>query len=103
MGQTGVVGPNFSPADASYLTDNIILLRFFEAAGTIHKAISVVKKRGGPHETTIRELKFGPDGILVGEALEQFQGILSGEPTFTGAASQLMRAQDDKGRGTSEQ
>ena len=102
MGQSGTIGDTYSPANASYLTDNIILLRFFEAAGEVRKAISVVKKRSGAHENTIRELRFGPEGIEVGEALRQFQGILSGEPVFTGAASQLIRAQDDKSRGTSE-
>jgi len=90
MGQSGTIGDNYSPANASYLTDNIILLRFFEATGEMHKAISVVKKRSGFHENTIRELKFGPDGIRIGEALRQFQGIFSGEPTFTGAAGQLI-------------
>jgi circadian clock protein KaiC len=103
MGQSGTIGDTYSPADASYLTDNLILLRFFEAAGEVRKAISVVKKRSGYHETTIRELKFGPDGIEVGEALRQFQGILSGEPTFTGAAEQLIQARDDKNRGVSDE
>jgi circadian clock protein KaiC len=102
MGQTGTIGDTYSPANASYLTDNIILLRFFEAAGAVRKAISVVKKRGGAHETTIRELKFGPEGIVVGEALRQFQGILSGEPTFTGAVGELIQAQDDRSRATPE-
>jgi circadian clock protein KaiC len=102
MGQSGVIGDTYAPASASYLTDNIILLRFFEAAGEVHKAISVVKKRGGSHETTIHELKFGPAGIAVGEALRQFQGILSGQPIFTGTAGQLMQAQDDKSRRASE-
>jgi circadian clock protein KaiC len=102
MGQAGTLGDTYSPANASYLTDNILLLRFFETAGEVRKAISVVKKRGGAHETAIRELKFGPDGITVGEALRQFQGILSGEPTFTGAAGRLRQVQDDESRGTSE-
>jgi circadian clock protein KaiC len=102
MGQAGTIGETYSPANASYLTDNIILLRFFEAAGEVHKAISIVKKRSGFHETTIRELKFGPDGIVIGEALRQFHGILSGEPTFTGAAGQLIQTQDDTSRGTQE-
>jgi circadian clock protein KaiC len=100
MGQVGTIGDTYSPVNASYLTDNILLLRFFEAAGEVRKAISVVKRRGGAHETKIRELKLGPEGIVVGEALGQFQGILSGEPTFTGAAGQLIQAQDDKSRGT---
>jgi circadian clock protein KaiC len=103
MGQTGTVGENLSPANASYLTDNIVVFRFFETEGEVRKALSVVKKRRGSHETTIRELKFGPEGIAVGEALRQFQGILSGEPVFTGAISQLMQAKDGKDRGSSKE
>jgi len=103
MGQTGTVGETLSPANASYLTDNMLVFRFFESQGEVRKAISIVKKRSGPHETTIRELKFGPEGIVVGEALRQFQGILTGEPIFTGAPSQLMQAKDGKGRGSSEE
>ncbi len=102
MGQSGVVGETLSPADASYLTDNMLLLRFFEAQGEVRKAISVVKKRGGSHEIAIRELKFGPEGITVGEALRQFQGILTGVPIFTGAPSQLMQAKDGTGHGKQE-
>jgi len=102
MGQSGVVGDTLSPADASYLTDNMLLLRFFEAQGEVRKAISVVKKRGGSHEIAIRELKFGPEGITVGEALRQFQGILTGVPIFTGAPSQLMQAKDGTGPGKQE-
>jgi hypothetical protein len=102
MGQSGVVGDTLSPADASYLTDNMLLLRFFEAQGEVRKAISVVKKRGGSHEIAIRELKFGPEGITVGEALRRFQGILTGVPIFTGAPSQLMQAKDGTGPGKQE-
>jgi circadian clock protein KaiC len=98
MGQSGVVGDTLSPANASYLTDNMLLFRFFEAQGEVRKAISVVKKRGGPHEIAIRELKFGPEGITVGEALRQFQGILTGALIFTGAPSQLMQAKDGTGQ-----
>ena len=102
MGQSGVVGDTLSPADASYLTDNMLVLRFFEAQGEVRKAISVVKKRGGPHEIAIRELKFGPEGITIGESLRQFQGILTGVPIFTGAPSQLMQAKDGTGHGRQE-
>lgn len=102
MGQSGVVGDTLSPADASYLTDNMLLFRFFEAQGEVRKAISVVKKRGGAHEIAIRELKFGPDGITIGESLRQFQGILTGVPMFTGAPSQLMKAKDGTGHGRQE-
>jgi circadian clock protein KaiC len=98
MGQSGVVGDTLSPADASYLMDNMLLFRFFEAQGEVRKAISVIKKRGGSHEIAIRELKFGPEGIMVGEALRQFQGILTGALVFTGAPSQLMQAKDGTGQ-----
>jgi circadian clock protein KaiC len=102
MGQSGVVGDTLSPADASYLMDNMLLFRFFEAQGEVRKAISVVKKRGGSHEIVIRELKFGPEGIMVGEALRQFQGILTGVPLFTGVPNQLMQAKDDTSQGKQE-
>jgi circadian clock protein KaiC len=102
MGQSGVVGETLSPANASYLTDNTLLFRFFEAQGEVRKAISVVKKRRGLHEIAIRELKFGPEGITVGESLREFQGILTGAPIFTGAPSQLMQAKDGKGQGKQE-
>jgi circadian clock protein KaiC len=102
MGQSGVVGETLSPADASYLMDNMLVFRFFEAQGEVRRAISVVKKRGGPHEIAIRELKFGPEGITVGESLRQFQGILTGVPIFTGAPSQLMQAKDGTGPGKPE-
>ena len=66
------------------MSDTVILLRHFEAAGAVRKAISVIKKRNGPHETTIRELKLAPGGIAVGEPIKDFSGVLSGMPTFQG-------------------
>jgi circadian clock protein KaiC len=102
MGQSGVVGETLSPADASYLMDNMLVFRFFEAQGEVRRAISVVKKRGGSHEIAIRELKFGPEGITIGESLRQFQGILTGVPIFTGAPSQLMQAKDGTSPGKPE-
>ena len=75
-------GPMISPVDASYLADAVLLLRYFEAQGEIHQAISVVKKRGGFHERTIREFSLGADGIRVGAPLRQFRGILTGVPIF---------------------
>jgi circadian clock protein KaiC len=70
--------------DASYLADSVILLRYFEAAGRLRRAISVVKKRSGPHEATLRELRLGAGGVWVGEPLADFHGILTGTPTPTG-------------------
>ena len=68
--------------DVSYLADCVILLRYFEAEGRINKAISVIKKRSGPHETAIRSLKMGATGLTIGEALENYRGVLSGIPNY---------------------
>ncbi len=91
MAQYGILGSHMgSPVDLSYLADTVILLRYFEAAGKVRKAISVVKKRSGAHEDTVRELKIGPGRIIIGEALSDFQGILSGIPVFIGQHQQLI-------------
>ena len=85
FGQQGMLGTHMqSPVDASYLADTIVLLRFFEVAGRVRKAVSVVKKRSGPHEDTIHELAIGPQGISVGEALTEFHGVLTGAPVDKG-------------------
>ncbi len=91
LAQHGMVGTSMpAPIDLSYLADTIVLLRFFEAAGQVRKAISVVKKRTGRHEDSIRELKLGPDRIQVGEPLTSFQGILTGVPHYIGVAGPLI-------------
>jgi len=85
VAQHGLVGASMmAPIDASYLADSVLLLRFFEAAGQVRQAVSVLKKRSGAHERTIRELRIGSGGIAVGEPLAEFQGVLTGVPTFTG-------------------
>jgi circadian clock protein KaiC len=84
LAQQGMVGSMPVPVDVSYLADAIVLFRFFEASGAVRKAISVVKKRTGAHETSIRELTLGPDRIRVGKPLTEFQGILTGVPQYTG-------------------
>ena len=90
MAQHGLLGgPMISPVDVSYLADTVILLRYFEAQGAIHRALSVVKKRTGPHEMTIRELEIRPDGLRVGEPLGQFRGVLTGIPFFEGTRDNL--------------
>jgi circadian clock protein KaiC len=71
------------PVDASYLADTVLLLRYFEAFGEVRQAISVIKKRTGKHERTIRELRFD-NGIKIGEAVREFQGVLTGSPIFVG-------------------
>lgn len=81
--QHGIVGAEIaSPFDASYLADCVVLLRYFEDAGKVKKAISVVKKRSGPHEESIRELSFGKNGIQLSEPLVRFRGILTGAPVY---------------------
>jgi circadian clock protein KaiC len=87
-GTVGAVMP--TPIDLSYLADAIVLFRFFETNGQIRKAISVVKKRTGQHETAIRELKIGPERLHVGEPLTGFHGILTGVPQYTGSAKPLL-------------
>jgi circadian clock protein KaiC len=84
--QHGIVGAHMvTPLDVSYLADTVLLLRFFEAAGQVRRALSVMKKRTGPHESAIRELIIGPDRIRVGKALSEFQGVLTGTPHYIGA------------------
>ncbi len=81
VAQHGLVGSGMqAPIDVSYLADNVIMLRFFEVQGAVRQAISVLKKRSGPHEKTIRELRLQSSGITVGEPLEEFHGILTGVP-----------------------
>jgi circadian clock protein KaiC len=91
VAQHGLVGSNMTPpVDLSYLADNVLLLRYFENAGRIYKAISVIKKRMGAHEEAIRELRLTGNGIQVGRELTQFQGVLSGIPQYVGKPSELL-------------
>jgi circadian clock protein KaiC len=91
VAQHGVVGAAMAaPVDVSYLADAVIMLRFFEAQGEVRRAISVVKKRTGEHETTIREFRISHDGLRVGAALTDFQGVLSGIPQYVGPRGPLM-------------
>jgi len=77
----GIVGgPMISPVDASYLADAVVLLRYYEAEGEVRQAISVVKKRGGQHERTIREFQLTGKGLIIGEPLRKFRGVLTGVP-----------------------
>ncbi len=89
--QAGMVGNMSSPVDTTYLADNVILFRYFEAAGRVRRAISVVKKRNGQHERTIRELDMNETGLLIGEPLVEFHGILTGVPTYVGQTGPLMK------------
>jgi circadian clock protein KaiC len=80
VAQHGLVGDMKSPVDVTYLADTVVLLRYFEALGRVRRAISVIKKRTGPHEDTIREYRIGREGITLGEPLIGFQGVLRGVP-----------------------
>ena len=84
VAQHGLVGHMDSPIDTTYLADTVILFRFFEAMGEVRQAVSVVKKRSGKHERTIRELSLGDTGIRIGKPLREFHGVLSGIPTYRG-------------------
>jgi circadian clock protein KaiC len=91
--QHGILGPSMgTPVDLSYLADNVLLLRYFEAEGRVRKAISALKKRGGAHETTIRELAMGREGLSFGPPLAEFRGVLTGVPTYVGNANPLLGA-----------
>ncbi|GLS46630.1 circadian clock protein KaiC [Methylobacterium brachythecii] len=81
VAQHGLIGDMRSPVDVTYLADTVILLRYFEATGQVRRAISVVKKRTGAHEDTIREYRITGTGLRVGEPLRKFQGIFRGVPT----------------------
>ena len=89
LAQTGMVGHMQSMIDLTYLSDTVLLLRFFEAGGEIRRALSVVKKRTGLHESTIREFRIDSDGVVVGPKLDGFRGVLTGTPTFEGRGSLL--------------
>jgi circadian clock protein KaiC len=76
--------------DVSYLADTIIVLRYFEALGEVRQAISILKRRSGPHEKTIREYRIQVGGIKVGTPLHEFQGVLTGTPQYLGTAGPLL-------------
>jgi circadian clock protein KaiC len=97
LAQSGMIGQMQSPIDLTYLSDTVMLLRFFEAAGEIRRALSVVKKRTGAHESTIREFKIDDGGVQVGPKLEGFRGVLTGTPVLEGEAELL----EDRGDGRS--
>jgi circadian clock protein KaiC len=91
VAQHGVVGTTMAaPVDVSYLADTIVMLRFFEAMGDVRRAISVIKKRTGEHETTIREFRISSGGLRVGKALTDFHGVLTGVPEYVGPGGPLL-------------
>jgi circadian clock protein KaiC len=97
VAQHGLVTSAEAPTDLSYLSDTVILLRFFEAAGAVKQSVAVIKKRSGYHEKTIREFKLERgSGIRVGQPLKEFQGVLTGVPVFHGVAREMMSSSDEK-------
>ncbi|MBS3652447.1 AAA family ATPase [Pseudaminobacter sp. 19-2017] len=97
--QHGLVGTmNTGQLDISYIADVVVLFRFFEAAGRLRKAISVLKNRSGAHEDTIRELRIDSLGIQISEPLTDFRGVLTGTPEYIGASEPLMESRSDAAR-----
>jgi circadian clock protein KaiC len=93
VAQHGMIGDMKQSIEVTYLADSVIVLRYFEALGRVRRAVSVIKKRTGPHEDTIREFRVTSRGIEVGTALQEFQGVLRGVPTYVGGSEPLMRSQ----------
>jgi circadian clock protein KaiC len=91
VAQHGLVGDMQAPVDVTYLADTVVLLRYFEALGRVRRAISVVKKRAGGHEDTVRELRINAGGIRIGAPLVEFQGVLRGVPTYVGRNGPLLQ------------
>jgi circadian clock protein KaiC len=94
VAQHGLVGDMKSPVDVTYLADTVVLLRYFEAVGRVRRAMSVIKKRTGAHEDTIREFRIDKRGITLGEPLTAFHGVLRGVPTLVGQDTELLKAPD---------
>src|SRR6267378_274153 len=93
VAQHGLVGDMKAPVDVTYLADTVILLRYFEALGTVRRAMSIIKKRTGAHESTIREYRIDGRGLTIGDPLDGFQGILRGVPVYIGEGVPLLQEQ----------
>jgi circadian clock protein KaiC len=91
VAQHGLVGDMKAPVDVTYLADTVILLRYFEALGTVRRAMSIIKKRTGPHESTIREYRIDGNGLTIGQPLDGFQGVLRGVPVYVGENKPLLQ------------
>ncbi|HWB98422.1 MAG TPA: ATPase domain-containing protein [Bryobacteraceae bacterium] len=97
LAQHGVMGGNMhAPIDVSFLADTVVLLRYFEAGGLVRQAVSVVKKRRGGHERSIREMRITPEGLRVGEVLRNFRGVLTGVPEYRGKSDELLNEKTEK-------
>jgi circadian clock protein KaiC len=90
LAQHGLVGPMQTPIDISYLSDAVLMLRYFEFDGMVRRALSVVKKRSGSHELTIREFLLSARGLTIGPPLRDFSGVFTGTPHYTGTSSPLL-------------
>nr|AOO92315.1 circadian clock protein KaiC [Rhizobium leguminosarum bv. trifolii] len=90
VAQHGLVGDMKAPVDVTYLADTVILLRYFEAAGKVRRAVSGIKKRTGFHEDTIREYRIDASGLRFGDPLVGFQGVLRGVPEFVTTSTPLL-------------
>jgi circadian clock protein KaiC len=90
IAQHGMINDMKQTIDITYLSDTVIMMRYFEAFGRVRRAISVMKKRAGAHEDTIREFKISSRGMTVGDPLKEFQGVLRGVPTYVGQSVPLM-------------
>jgi circadian clock protein KaiC len=93
VAQHGLVGDMKAPVDVTYLADTVMLLRYFEAHGTVRRAISIIKKRTGAHESTIREYRIDGRGLTIGDPLDGFQGVLRGVPVYVGEGRPLLEEQ----------
>ena len=97
VAQHGLVGDMKSPVDVTYLADAVILLRYFEALGKVRRAVSVIKKRTGKHEETIREFRITSAGLTLGDPLSGFQGVLRGVPTFVSEKHSMLATLEEDG------
>jgi len=93
VAQHGMIGDMKQTIDVTYLADTVIMLRYFEAAGRVRRAVSVIKKRTGSHEDTIREYRIDNRGLTLGPPLNEFQGVLRGVPTYVGQGSPLLKGE----------
>jgi circadian clock protein KaiC len=97
LAQHGLIGPMSSPVDLSYLSDTVLMMRYFEADGEFRQSVSVVKKRSGAHERAIREFRIGPRGLHVGPPLAAFHGIFTGTPEQRGEDREMVGADERSG------
>lgn len=98
LAQHGLMGPMQTPVDISYLSDAVLMLRYFEFEGTVRRAVSVVKKRSGGHEQSIREFRLSTQGVTIGPPLKDFSGVFTGTPQYTGTSSPLLADDEPDGR-----